>query len=79
MSRGGLVQAKICDFSTPWLSRFAVDTVISVNRIFFIGHQGSRGPSSHAGPLFYFSTVSVPASMRGRYYNVVGVGDAEKR
>jgi hypothetical protein len=40
MTRGGLVQAKICDFSTPWLSRFAVDTVISVNRIFFIGHQG---------------------------------------
>jgi hypothetical protein len=26
---------EICDFSTPWLSRSAVDTVISVNRIFF--------------------------------------------
>jgi hypothetical protein len=21
MTRGGLVQAKICDFATPWLSR----------------------------------------------------------
>ena len=25
--------------------------------------SSSRGPSSHAGPLFYSSTVSVPASM----------------
>jgi hypothetical protein len=35
MTRGGLVQAKICDFSTLWLSRFPVDIVISVNRIFY--------------------------------------------
>jgi hypothetical protein len=35
MTRGGLVQAKICDFSTLWLSRFPVDVVISVNRIFY--------------------------------------------
>jgi hypothetical protein len=35
MTRGGLVRAKICDFSTLWLSRFPVDIVISVNRIFY--------------------------------------------
>jgi hypothetical protein len=37
MTRGGLVQAKICDFSTPWLSR---STVISVNRIFLSVTRG---------------------------------------
>jgi hypothetical protein len=47
--------------------------------LFFIDDIIFKGPFIACGAAFYSWTMSVPASTRGRYYDVVDVGDAEKR